>query len=176
MHTPIDLPAFEATLDCISGASLYVTRACVENIGLMDERFFLYYEDADWSARAKRYGLGYAPDSIVPHRGGTTIGSARAAGSKVPPFSVSRKSKPPPFRSHALVRDICPWRLFSEVYMPSCILLLVRRRTPRRPSKACWPAIKGETGQPGFHELMTKDSSPQLADNSKRCEPRVSDV
>jgi hypothetical protein len=56
---------------------MYVTRACLEKIGPMDERFFLYYEDSDWSIRARHYGLGYASDSIVPHRGGTTIGSDR---------------------------------------------------------------------------------------------------
>jgi N-acetylglucosaminyl-diphospho-decaprenol L-rhamnosyltransferase len=75
---PIDLPAIESGLDCISGASMYVTRDCLEKIGLMDERFFLYYEDADWTMRAKKLGLvGYARDSIVRHAGGTTIGGAR---------------------------------------------------------------------------------------------------
>jgi len=77
VDAPINLPAIEDALDCVSGASMYVTRACLEKIGPMDERFFLYYEDADWSMRARRYGLGYAPDSIVRHTGGTTIGSAR---------------------------------------------------------------------------------------------------
>jgi N-acetylglucosaminyl-diphospho-decaprenol L-rhamnosyltransferase len=74
---PVDIPMIEDALDCISGASMYVARACLEKIGPMDERFFLYYEDADWSMRAKRHGLGYARDSIVRHTGGTTIGSAR---------------------------------------------------------------------------------------------------
>ena len=73
---PIDLSSIERALDSISGASMYVARRCLEQIGPMDERFFLYYEDADWSARARRYGLGYAPEFIIPHRGGSTIGSA----------------------------------------------------------------------------------------------------
>lgn len=78
----IDLHATEAELDCVSGASMYVTRACLEEIGPMDERFFLYYEDADWSFRAKRHGLGYASESLVPHKGGTTIGSAGRRGKR----------------------------------------------------------------------------------------------
>ena len=88
----INLQSIEAALDCISGASMYVTRACLETIGLMDERFFLYYEDADWSMRAKGHGLGYASDSIVRHRGGTTIGSAvhRAARSRLSVYLESR--------------------------------------------------------------------------------------
>jgi N-acetylglucosaminyl-diphospho-decaprenol L-rhamnosyltransferase len=76
-NAPVDLLRIESALDCISGASMYVTRACLEKIGTMDEQFFLYYEDADWSMRAKCHGLGYAQNSIVRHVGGTTIGSAR---------------------------------------------------------------------------------------------------
>jgi GT2 family glycosyltransferase len=76
LSAAFDLKAIESQLDCISGASMYVTRACLYKIGPMDERFFLYYEDADWSIRAKPYGLGYASASIVRHKGGTTIGSA----------------------------------------------------------------------------------------------------
>lgn len=72
-----DLNVVEADLDVISGASMYVTRTCLEQLGPMDERYFLYYEDVDWSIRAKRYGLGYASASLVSHKGGTTIGSSR---------------------------------------------------------------------------------------------------
>jgi N-acetylglucosaminyl-diphospho-decaprenol L-rhamnosyltransferase len=79
---PIDLQSIEAGLDCVSGASMYVTRLCLEKIGPMDERFFLYYEDADWSFRAKSQGLGYASASLVPHKGGTTIGSAGRRGER----------------------------------------------------------------------------------------------
>ena len=61
-----------------SGASFYVTRECVEQIGLMDERYFLYFEDLDWGMRAKeKCGLGYAYLAVVRHQGGTTIGPTR---------------------------------------------------------------------------------------------------
>src|SRR5262249_51458169 len=33
----------ERRLDAASGASVYVTRECLEEIGLMDERYFLYF-------------------------------------------------------------------------------------------------------------------------------------
>jgi N-acetylglucosaminyl-diphospho-decaprenol L-rhamnosyltransferase len=146
---PIDLPAFEATLDCISGASLYVTRACVENIGLMDERFFLYYEDADWSARAKKYGLGYAPDSIVPHEGGTTIGSARRRAQR------SRLSVYLESRNHLhFVRMHWPkyWP-FAIIFgsLHATMYLLVGSPTNAKAAvQGMLAGIKGETGQPVF--------------------------
>jgi N-acetylglucosaminyl-diphospho-decaprenol L-rhamnosyltransferase len=67
--------AIDPRLDSPSGASMYVTHNCIKRIGLMDERYFLYFEDLDWGLRAKRHGLiGHAPSSIVVHEGGTTIG------------------------------------------------------------------------------------------------------
>jgi N-acetylglucosaminyl-diphospho-decaprenol L-rhamnosyltransferase len=72
-----DSGKLEEQLDAPSGASFYVTRECVEQIGLMDERYFLFFEDLDWGMRAKKAcGLGYADNSVVRHEGGTTIGSA----------------------------------------------------------------------------------------------------
>jgi GT2 family glycosyltransferase len=63
-------------LDYICGASLFVRRAVIEEIGLMDERYFLYWEDADWGMRAKRkgYKLLYCPESRVWHKEGGTSG------------------------------------------------------------------------------------------------------
>jgi N-acetylglucosaminyl-diphospho-decaprenol L-rhamnosyltransferase len=76
LDAPIDLPAIERAMDSPSGASMYVTRRCIEQIGLMDEGYFLFFEDLDWGVRAKKLGLGYASASIVAHQRGTTTGSA----------------------------------------------------------------------------------------------------
>lgn len=68
----------EARIDAPSGCSFYVTRTCIDRIGMMDDRYFLYYEDLDWGLRAKAScGVGYAYDSVVPHIGGTSIGTAK---------------------------------------------------------------------------------------------------
>jgi N-acetylglucosaminyl-diphospho-decaprenol L-rhamnosyltransferase len=76
----------ERQLDSPSGSSMYVTRTCIERIGLMDETYFLYFEDLDWGIRAKRQGkIGYAHRSVVVHEGGTTIGggSSRRSNSSL---------------------------------------------------------------------------------------------
>jgi GT2 family glycosyltransferase len=80
-----DIAEVEQRLDAPSGASVYVTRACVEKIGLMDDRYFLYFEDLDWGLRAKaQCGLGYAWRAVVYHHGGTTIGSAATHAARSP--------------------------------------------------------------------------------------------
>ena len=67
----------ERRMDSPTGPSMYVTRNCIERIGLMDESFFLYWEEVDWAVRAKAAcGVGYAHKSVVPHVMGTTTGSA----------------------------------------------------------------------------------------------------
>ncbi|WP_342359374.1 glycosyltransferase family 2 protein [Terrarubrum flagellatum] len=75
-RAPIDQAAVEAQLDYVSGASMFVSREFLEKIGLMQEDYFLYYEELDWAARARGlFRLGYAAKSIVYHKVGATIGT-----------------------------------------------------------------------------------------------------
>lgn len=63
-----------ARLDFVNGASMLVTRALIEDVGLMDESYFLYFEELDWALRAGgRYTLGYAQASVVFHKEGRSI-------------------------------------------------------------------------------------------------------
>jgi GT2 family glycosyltransferase len=63
-------------IDAISGACVLVTRAFVEDVGLMAEDYFLYMEDLDWGLRRGQHRIGFANKAVVRHIGGTTIGSA----------------------------------------------------------------------------------------------------
>lgn len=73
-----DVKTVEEKLDYILGASMMISKSCLEDIGLMEESYFLYYEEIDWAerARAAGYSLGYSSDSIVFHKEGATIGSS----------------------------------------------------------------------------------------------------
>ncbi len=48
-----------ATLDSdyVTGCCLLMRRAALERVGLLDEGFFLYWEDTDWGLRVKASGL-----------------------------------------------------------------------------------------------------------------------
>jgi N-acetylglucosaminyl-diphospho-decaprenol L-rhamnosyltransferase len=65
-----------ASIDAISGACVLVSRAFVEEIGLMPEDYFLYMEDLDWGRRRGRQKIGFAPKAVIRHVCGTSIGSA----------------------------------------------------------------------------------------------------
>lgn len=78
------LDAVERRLDYVLGAALMITWKCLDDIGPMEERYFLYYEEIDWAVRARRRGwrLAYADDAIVRHKEGGSIGSSSRASSR----------------------------------------------------------------------------------------------
>jgi len=63
-------------MDSLSGCSLLVSKEIVEKVGLMDERFFLYYEETDWILRAKRagYRMMYVSQAKIWHKVSASIG------------------------------------------------------------------------------------------------------
>jgi N-acetylglucosaminyl-diphospho-decaprenol L-rhamnosyltransferase len=63
-------------IDAISGACVLVTRAFVEDVGVMPEDYFLYMEDLDWGRGRGRHQIGFAERAVIRHVGGTAIGSA----------------------------------------------------------------------------------------------------
>lgn len=63
-------------IDYIIGAAVLVRKSFLEDIGLMDEGYFLYYEELDWALRARdKYDIACVDDSIVYHKEGATIGA-----------------------------------------------------------------------------------------------------
>lgn len=73
----LDRQAVEDELDYAVGASMLVKRDFVARVGLMSERYFLYFEELDWAVRGAKHGfrLGWAPGSIVYHKEGASIGT-----------------------------------------------------------------------------------------------------
>jgi GT2 family glycosyltransferase len=64
--------------DWVSGACLVARRRAIEDVGLLDERFFLYWEDADWCRRMWRKGwkVVYFPQASVVHYVGVSSDKA----------------------------------------------------------------------------------------------------
>jgi GT2 family glycosyltransferase len=67
-------------LQSLNGTSMLVARDALEDVGLLDEGFFLYWEDTEFSLRLRKKGwrIGAAPGSRVLHKV-----SASTAGSKL---------------------------------------------------------------------------------------------
>jgi len=73
---PQTLTPVAQEIDWLSGASLMIRREVFDVIGLMDEDYFLYYEETDFCLQAKRAGwpCWYVPESRVMHIAGQSTG------------------------------------------------------------------------------------------------------
>ena len=80
---PADGTAIEREMAYVVGASMLVSAEFIAEIGLMEEDYFLYYEEVDWALRGYgKFLLGFAPKSHVFHKSG--VNSSKAA----PQFST----------------------------------------------------------------------------------------
>lgn len=80
---PFDPAKVARETDFVFGASLAVTRAYVETVGLMEERYFLYFEEIDWAVRNKRrFAVAFAHGAVVYHKEGGSIGSSGQRGQR----------------------------------------------------------------------------------------------
>lgn len=57
------------SVDWVSGALFMVRRAAIDEIGLLDERYFMYAEEMDWCLRMHQNGWGvdYLPEAQAVH-------------------------------------------------------------------------------------------------------------
>lgn len=74
--TLVPTPTQAAEVDWVAGASLLIRREVFDTIGLLDDGFFLYYEETDFCLRAARAGFPcwYEPKSRVMHLIGQSTG------------------------------------------------------------------------------------------------------
>jgi GT2 family glycosyltransferase len=89
----------------VSGASLILRRTMLEQIGLLDEDLYTYFDDPDISLRAARAGweTWYVPESRVIHLGGATTGlSGPRVVPRLPPYWYQA-------RRRFFVKNYGPW-------------------------------------------------------------------
>ena len=73
----------------ITGCSMMIKRAVFEAVGYLDDKFYLYLEDLDFSLRAKRAGfsLVYVPGSTIWHN---NAGSTDTPGHGLHEYYITR--------------------------------------------------------------------------------------
>jgi GT2 family glycosyltransferase len=159
-----DAADVERRVDAPSGASFYVTKECVWRIGLMDESYFLYFEDLDWGLRAKQAdGVGYCHGSLVWHVGGASLGSASGRRDR------SRLAVYLDFRNRLLFvrRNYSKWFAWAAVVVlvRSCEWLAVGSPANFRAALRGWLAgIEDEIGRPNH---IVRDPEPQAGPKSQ---------
>lgn len=66
-------------LDYVYGAAMFIQTAAVRRIGVLNEEYFLFYEELDYTRRLKQQGLqvGWCKLSVVYHKCSATIGQPK---------------------------------------------------------------------------------------------------
>jgi GT2 family glycosyltransferase len=119
----INHTAVAQSLHYITGCTWLLPISYLHTVGLMEERYFLYYEEIDWTTRAgKRYNLTYAPDAVVYHKEGSSIGSKtmHRAPSLLAEYYMTRSKV-------LFMRQFFPWQL-PFVFITSLAQALNRLR------------------------------------------------
>jgi N-acetylglucosaminyl-diphospho-decaprenol L-rhamnosyltransferase len=141
-----------AGIDSISGACMLVTRAFIDDVGLMAEDYFLYMEDLDWGRRRGRHKIGFAPGAVTRHVGGTSIGSATTNPKVRSPLSAYLDSR----NSILYSRRWAGWRW--PLHFAVGLLYVVRyvlHGSPKIAKVALIGLIDGARGRSGRPDMST---------------------
>lgn len=111
-------------VDFATGCSLLARASTVRSIGPMDEAYFLYWEDVDWSARARRadWRVVYVPGSRIWHK----LGGSTASGRRHIQWRFEGRNRLRFYRRHR--PGVLPW-IFLNTLLNA--LYLVARGRPR---------------------------------------------
>jgi len=118
--------------DFVSGCCMMIKKEVFEKIGLLDPKYFLYFEDNDFCQRAKKLGfkIFYAPKAIVYHK---NAASSEKPGSVLHQYYQTRNRflfglRYAPWRSKlALLREGIKFLLRDGIRRTATIDFFLRR-------------------------------------------------
>ena len=113
----------EKEVDFATGSSMLIRCDVLRQVGLLDDKYFLYYEENDLCQRIKKadYKIMYAPKSVVWHR----VGQATGIGSSLADYYIARNRLL--FGLHW-----APWRAKFALVRESVKLLFIGRTWQKR--------------------------------------------
>jgi N-acetylglucosaminyl-diphospho-decaprenol L-rhamnosyltransferase len=120
-----------APVDWVSGASMFIRREVFQTAGLMDEGYFLYFEEVDFCLRARRAGweCWYVPAGRIMHICGQSTGVSVATGKRRMPSYWFQSRHRYFVKNHGLWRA----RLADLAFGTGFALWRLRRALLRRP-------------------------------------------
>ena len=153
----VDVSEIEQSMTYVSGASLYATRAFVNEAGLMDEDYFLYGEEVDWCMRIDNRRLAYAHASVVYHRHGAAIGSNRNRQERSM-LSVYLDERNKLRISRRYFPRLYPIILVTTFVLLSQYVYLGAYRNAMIALRGWMAGVRGEIGPPKFMSLTRDDA------------------
>ena len=119
----------------INGASFFITRKVIEDVGLLDESYFMYAEETDYCLEVynRGFSMDIASDTYIYHKGSASVGSSYA------PFVDYYFTR----NSIRLIKKFFPDRYY--IYMPYIIFKkIIKRIVQKRFSNIKYLLIAGK--------------------------------
>lgn len=128
-------------VDQVMGAALMIRQSIIEDVGAMDEQFFMYYEEVDLCFRIKQAGwrVVFMPEVVITHLGGQSSGQIPVrkriiAMTSLLKFFRKHRGKYVTavfnclFKPSVILRDICDAAAASMAYLYGLIAMDKGRR------------------------------------------------
>jgi hypothetical protein len=141
-------PDLTTEVDSVVGAFMLIRGAVIEQIGLLDEQFFMYAEDLDLALRAKRQGwqVWYNADVTVLHYKGRSS-RQRSTFANVQFYKTMRLFHNKHFRSRS--SPLANGLIYAAIgLLGGWAILRDRLRPTERRGVASAVPVVGESGQP----------------------------
>jgi len=117
-------------VDWVSGASMMLRRDTLEQVGLLDEGYFTYFEDMDLCKRIHQAGWGvwYVPQSQVIHLEGASSGIGHKIVKRRPQFWFQARRRYY-LKNEGIFRTVC----IDAAYIIGFTLWRLRRLLQSKP-------------------------------------------
>jgi GT2 family glycosyltransferase len=139
------VPSGPGPIDWVAGACMIIRREVFEAIGLMDEGYFMYFEEVDFCHRARRasWPCWYFPPARVVHLVGRSSGvtDPRAARKRRPGYWF-RARRRYFLKNHGRVATLLADLAWSLGYASFRLRRLVQRKPDNDPQWLFWDFIR----------------------------------
>lgn len=138
-------PDEPSRVDWVSGASMMIRREVLERVGLLDERYFMYYEETDFCLRAARAGFStwYVPASRIIHLVGQSSGvtGAQRAAKRRPKYWFDSRHRY--FRqNYGALRTLAADLLWTGGFAVNNVLQKLRGKPRQDPPWLWWDFVR----------------------------------
>lgn len=131
--------------DWVAGASMIIRRSVFDAVGLMDDAYFMYFEEVDFCLRARRAGFTcwYVPQSRVVHLVGQASGVTDAGRAKRRRPAYWFDSRRRYFlKNHGRIKTFLADIVWAMGFALFRIRQVVQRKTSNDPKLMLWDFIR----------------------------------
>jgi GT2 family glycosyltransferase len=140
-------------VDWVTGAAMMIRKEVFDDIGLLDEGYFLYFDEVDFCLRARRAGwlAYYVPESAVVHLEGVATGleNQRKGQPRFPDYWFTSRRR---FfiKNHGRLYAMLADAAFLGGYTTYRVRRIIQRQGDKDPPHFWWDFLRNSTFAKGF--------------------------